>query len=97
MEQLSVQTSGGYYPGIGYEQTESVHFEDLKQKQEVLKTKTMEMVKEFRLLQKMGKTTKSKTTADATSKKAGDKEEEEEEEDEEEDEGLSHFHLYGPL
>ena len=81
MEQLSVQTSGGYYPGIGYEQTESVHFEDLKQKQEALKTKTIELVKEFRLLQKMTKTTKGKQVADATSEEAGDKEEEDEDDD----------------
>ena len=88
MEQLSVQTSGGYYPGIGYEQTESVHFEDLKQKQEVLKTKTIEMVKEFRLLQKMSKTAKGKPTADAKSEGAGDKGEEEEEDDDDDlDEG----------
>ena len=81
MEQLSVQTSGGYYSGFGYEQTESVHFEDLKQKQEALKTKTIELVKEFRLLQKMKKTTKGKQVADATSKEAGDKEEEDEDDD----------------
>ena len=32
---IAGQTSGGYYAGIGYEQTESVHFEDLKAKQEI--------------------------------------------------------------
>ena len=49
------QTSGGYYAGIGYEQTESVHFEDLKAKQEVVKTKALEVVKEFKVLAKLEK------------------------------------------
>ena len=53
----------------------------------MLKTKTIEMVKEFRLLQKMNKPAKGKPSADAAGKEAGDKEEEEEEEDDELDEG----------
>ena len=46
-------TSGGYYAGIGYEQTESVHFEDLKAKQEILKMKATEVVKEYKVLAKL--------------------------------------------
>ena len=61
MEFTSVQTSGGYYPGIGYEQTKSVHYEDLKQRQEALKTKTVKLVTEFRILKKMAHEPKAKT------------------------------------
>ena len=55
----SVQTSGGYYAGIGYEQTESVHFEDLKAKQEILGMKAVEVVKEYKVLAKLEKESKA--------------------------------------
>ena len=58
---IAGQTSGGYYAGIGYEQTESVHFEDLKAKQEILKMKALEVVKEFKVLAKMDKAAKKAT------------------------------------
>ena len=59
----SAQTSGGYYAGIGYEQTESVHFEDLKAKQEILKTKAMEVAKEFKVLAKIDREAKKAKVA----------------------------------
>ena len=65
----SVQTSGGYYAGIGYEQTESVHFEDLKAKQEVLKMRALEVAKEYKTLAKLDKAAKKASVERSTKKK----------------------------
>ena len=82
----SAQTSGGYYAGIGYEQTESVHFEDLKAKQEILKMKAMEVAKEFKALAKMDRAAK-KATAEKSRKRKERKDKAEKEGVNEEGEG----------
>ena len=92
---IAGQTSGGYYAGIGYEQTESVHFKDLKAKQEVVKTKATEVMKEFKALSKLDRETrkakveKRKREAELKAKREaegkGADEEKEDSEGEEED------------
>ena len=80
----SAQTSGGYYAGIGYEQTESVHFEDLKAKQEVLKMRALEVAKEYKTLAKLDKAAKKASVERSTKKKKEEEEEKEEGSEEEE-------------
>ena len=94
---ITGQTSGGYYAGIGYEQTESVHFEDLKAKQEIVKMKAIEVVKEFKALSKIDKETRKakvekrkkeaerKAAKEAQKDKDADAEAENSDDDEEED------------
>ena len=89
------QTSGGYYAGIGYEQTESIHFEDLKAKQEIVKMKAMEVAKEFKVLAKIDKASKkakvekrkrqAEKKANAAKATSGEEEKSGEESDDEED------------
>ena len=84
--------------GVGYEQTESVHFEDLKAKQEILKVKAVEVVKEFKVLAKLDKEAKKAKVAkshkikekkDAASndpaKEDNDEDDDEEDDDDEDD------------
>ena len=94
---ITGQTSGGYYAGIGYEQTESVHFEDLKAKQEIVKMKAIEVVKEFKALSKIDKETRKakvekrkkeaerKAAKEAQKEKDADAEAENSDDDEEDD------------
>ena len=72
---ITGQTSGGYYAGIGYEQTESVHFEDLKAKQEIVKMKAIEVVKEYKALSKIDRETR-KAKVEKRKKEAEEAEEE---------------------